>query len=279
MHKKVHRLKDLEHTFKDSLIAMVIIISLSESYASLWQHLFMRDENTLTMDFIIRQILMDEKSKETTPHVALIKDHKGKKLAYQSLYQKNNDDAKKKKFKCHYCKRRGYFKLEYRKLKADLALNNKSESKKGPKNKNAKLAARTQETVINLFMAREETLDLAKEWIINLGTMSLMTAKKDWMINYTLFQMAIPIGLEDNRTIKAVGLESVRIMMDIDGKSSVYKFQDVYYVPDMGTNNLLLVTYMVNKGYFVGFGVDRCEIIKGNMVIVRAEKSRNLWIL
>ena len=118
-----------------------------------------------------------------------------------------------------------------------------------------------------------------KEWIINSGTMSPMTAKKDWMINYTPFQMAIPIGLEDNRTIKAVGLESVRIMMDIDGKSSVYKFQDVYYVPDMGTNNLLLVMYMVNKRYFVGFGVNRCKIIKGNMVIVRAEKSRNLWIL
>jgi len=153
MHEKVHRLKDLGHTFKDSLIATVMITSLPEFYASLWQHLFMRDENTLTMDFIIRQILMDEKSKETTPHVALIEDHKGKKLAHQSLHQKNNDDAKKKEFKCHYCKRRGYFKSEYRKLKADLALNNKSESKKGPKNENAKLAARTQETVINLFMA------------------------------------------------------------------------------------------------------------------------------
>ena len=67
--------------------------------------------------------------------------------------------------------------------------------------------------------------------------------------------------------------------MDIDRKSSVYEFQDIYYVPDMGTNNLLSVMYMVNKGYFVGFGVDKCEIIKGNIVIARAEKSRDLWIL
>ena len=279
MREKVHRLKDLGHTFKDSLIATVMIISLPKSYVSLRQHLFMRDENTLTMDFVIRQILMDEKSREATPHVALIGDHKGKKPAHQSLYQKNDDDAKKKEFKYHYCKRKGHFKSECRKLKVDLASNNKSESKKGPKDENAKLAARTQETVINLFMAREGILDLAEEWIIDSGATSPMTARKDWMINYTPFQTAIPIGLGDNRTIKAVRSGSVRIMMDIDGKSSVYEFQDVYYVPDMGTNNLLSVTYMVNKGYFVGFGVDRCEIIKGNMVIARAEKSRNLWIL
>jgi len=150
--KKVHRLKDLGHTFKDSLITTVMIISLPESYASLWQHLFMRDENTLIMDFVIRQILMDEKSREATPHITLIENHKGKKLAHQSLHQKNDDDAKKKKFKCHYCKRRGHFKSEYRKLKANLALNNKLKSKKGPKDKNTKLVARTQETVINLFM-------------------------------------------------------------------------------------------------------------------------------
>jgi len=150
--KKVHRLKDLEHTFKDSSIAMVIIISLSESYISLRQHLFIRNENTLTMNFVIRQILMDEKSRETTPHITLIEDNKGKKLAHQSLHQKNDDDAKKKEFKCHYCKKRGHFKSKCRKLKADLVLNNKSESKKGPKDKNAKLVARTQETVINLFI-------------------------------------------------------------------------------------------------------------------------------
>ena len=62
MHEKVHRLKDLEHTFKDSLITTVMIISLPESYASLRQHLFMKNKNTLTMDFVIRQILMGEKS-------------------------------------------------------------------------------------------------------------------------------------------------------------------------------------------------------------------------
>jgi len=37
------------------------------------------------MNFVIRQILMNEKSRENTLYVALIGDHKGKKPAYQPL--------------------------------------------------------------------------------------------------------------------------------------------------------------------------------------------------
>ena len=62
MREKIYRLKDLGYIFKDSLIAIVIIIFLPESYMSLHQYLFMKDKNTLIMDFVIRQILMDKKS-------------------------------------------------------------------------------------------------------------------------------------------------------------------------------------------------------------------------
>jgi len=62
MRDKIHRLRDLEHDLKDLLIVMVLIILLLESYALLRQHLYMKDETTLTIDFIIKQILMDKKS-------------------------------------------------------------------------------------------------------------------------------------------------------------------------------------------------------------------------
>jgi len=58
---KVHRLKDLGHDLKDSLITTVMIISLLESYTLLRQHLYIKNKTTLTTDFIIKQILMDEK--------------------------------------------------------------------------------------------------------------------------------------------------------------------------------------------------------------------------
>jgi len=94
-----------------------------------------------------------------------------------------------------------------------------------------------------------------------------------------LFERLIPVSLGDNRTIEVIGLGSVRISMNVNGTSNVYEFWNMYYVPDMGYNNLLSVTYMVNKRYFVSFGADKCEISKKGLVIGKAKKRRNLWIL
>ena len=83
MRKKVHKLKDLGYDLKDTSIAMLMMVSLPESYVSLRQHLYMKDKNTLTMDFIIKQILLEENARRGTPHIALIGDGKGKKPTHQ----------------------------------------------------------------------------------------------------------------------------------------------------------------------------------------------------
>jgi len=132
MRDKVHRLRDLRHNLKDSLIAMVMIISLPESYASLRQHLYMKDETTLTTDFVIKQILMDEKSRKGTPYIALMGHGKGKRPAYQTQGQLSDLEGKKKDLKCFYCKKMGHVKSECRKMKADLAAIGNSNYKKGP---------------------------------------------------------------------------------------------------------------------------------------------------
>jgi len=64
-------------------------------------------------------------------------------------------------------------------------------------------------------------------------------------INYSLFRTPISIGLGNDSIIKTVRLGSVRISMTVDGTSRLFELQDVYYIPDIGTNNLLSVTYMV----------------------------------
>ena len=52
--EKVHKLKNLGYEFKDTIITTLIMVSLLDSYASLRQHLYMKDKDTLTMDFIIK---------------------------------------------------------------------------------------------------------------------------------------------------------------------------------------------------------------------------------
>jgi len=128
-------------------------------------------------------------------------------------------------------------------------------------------------------MAWRSTSDLARRWIIDSGATSPMTSRKEWFINYSPFKTSISIGLGDDSIIKAVGSGSVRISMTVDGKSRLFELRDVYYVPDMGTNNLLSVTYMVQKGYTVNFGERLCEISKAGSIIGIAENKKGLWVL
>ena len=143
-------------------------------------------------------------------------DGKGKK---PSQGPSTDSDAKKKKMKCHYCKKKEHVKSEYRKLKADQAAGTVFENKRveGSKTQTAKVAATTEESVIHLFMAREATSDLASRWIIDSGATSPMTSRKEWFINYSPFRTPISIGLGNNSIIKAVRSESViEILTDSD---------------------------------------------------------------
>jgi len=105
-----------------------------------------------------------------------------------------------------------------------------------------------------------------------------MTSRKEWFINYSLFKTSIPIGLGNDSIIKAVGSGLVGISMTVDGKLRLFELWDVYYVPDMRTNNLLSVTYMVQKGYTVNFRERLCEISKAGSIIGITENKKGLWV-
>jgi len=106
-----------------------------------------------------------------------------------------------------------------------------------------------------------------------------MTARKELFINYSLFCAPVPIGLGNNSIIKAFGLGSIRISMTANGVSRMFELQDVYYILDMGTNNLLSVIYMIRKDYTINFGTNLCEISKAGLVIGKAENRKGLWVL
>jgi len=106
-----------------------------------------------------------------------------------------------------------------------------------------------------------------------------IVSRKKWFINYFLFRTLISISLGNDSIIKAVRSGSVRISMIVDSTSRLFKLQDIYYIPDIRTNNLLSVTYMVQKKYTVNFGTNMCEISKARLIIGRAKNRKGLWIL
>jgi len=64
--------------------------------------------------------------------------------------------------------------------------------------------------------------------------------------------------------------------MTVDGTSRLFELQNVYYIPDMRTNNLLSVTYIVQKGYTVNFGTNMYKISKAGSIIERAKNRKGL---
>ena len=181
MSEKVHKLKNLGYKFKNATITTLIMVSLLDSYASLRQHLYMKDEDTLTMDFVIKQILLKENACEDASHITLMEEGKGKKPVKQSQDSSVDSDAKKKNIKCHYCKRKGYFKSEYKKLKANQAARTVPQTGRVEESKTqtAKVTATSEEDVVCLFIAWESISDLARRWIINLGATSPITSRKE----------------------------------------------------------------------------------------------------
>jgi len=129
MSKKIHKLKNLGYNLKDATIIMLIIVLLPESYVSLRQYLYIKDKDTLTMDFVIKQILLEKNTCRDTSHVALIEEDKEKKSVKQSQDPFANSDTKKN-IKCYYYKRKKYFKLKYKKLKANQAAGTVFENKR-----------------------------------------------------------------------------------------------------------------------------------------------------
>jgi len=56
----------------------------------------------------------------------------------------------------------------------------------------------------------------------------------------------------------------------------LFELWDIYYVPDIETNNLLSVTYIVQKEYTVNFGEKLYKILKAGLIIERAKNKKGL---
>jgi len=104
----------------------------------------------------------------------------------------------------------------------------------------------------------------------------MMMSRREWFFDYVPFKLTVSIGLGDNRVTDAVGSGLVRVSMSIDSKMIIYKLCDVYYVHNIGTNNLLSVTYMIEKNYTVSFGWYNCRILKERGLIGKVTKRDKL---
>jgi len=153
---KAHILQTLNHSLTDSLMVITIIHSFPETYSTLKTILLSTPEDKLSSDTIINHTLVEKKSQQSqltsqTAFIAHLGKGKGKGR------QGKGTDGKPKLGKCTYCKKKGHYKAECRKMKCDLKEKDEGRSEKKPAKafhtKVARAESDNDDEHIHLFMA------------------------------------------------------------------------------------------------------------------------------
>jgi len=139
MWQKANVLKTISQLLDDSLIAIAMVISLPMSYSTLCTILMATDDK-LTMDMVINQVLIEERSRKSLGQTALsakaTSQTKGKGKA------KSGKKGQKKKGTCTYCSKDGHTEDVCYKKKCDIAMKDgMDKSKEKPKEEKTELAA------------------------------------------------------------------------------------------------------------------------------------------
>ena len=204
---------------------------------------------------------MEEKSQKSqstsqTAFVAHLGKEKEKTQDKGKGGQGKEADGKPKLDKCAYCKKKGHYKAECKKIKHDLEKKDKGGSeKKSAKVLRAKVArveSDDDDEHIHLFIAQmlqEQKAEVAERWIVDLGASLFMTSNCEWLANYCKLSKPKKVWMGDKRYIYTVGIGQVKITMY---QKAIYLVQNIYYVSDLN-GNLLLVFYLVNRKYHVHF--------------------------
>ena len=163
IHHKAYILQTLNHSLTDFLMAIVIIYSLFKTYSTLKTILLSTPEDKLSSYTIINHILVEKKSQQfqstfQTAFVAHLRKGKGKAQDKEKGEQGKGADKKPKLGKCAYCKKKGHYKAECRKIKYDLEEKGKGRFKKKPAEtlhtKVARAESDDDNEHIHLFMAQ-----------------------------------------------------------------------------------------------------------------------------
>lgn len=208
MQQKASIIRSLGQPLDDALVAIAMVISLPPSYSTL-RTILMSTNDKLTVDCVISQVLVKERSKKLSCGQTALAAKTGEKGKGKAV-------DKKKKGKCHYCKIPGHFKRDCRKKKADEGAKNtqtgeKDKDKEKPKDKNelsAKLVQVTSTDVtehLELFMAHTGGKPSMHEWVVDSGASANMSCQRNWFTSFTPLVPPQPVIIGDGRSIQAIG--------------------------------------------------------------------------
>ena len=161
-----------------------------------------------------------------------------------------------------YCGKPGHFARDCPKQK-------QNSTKGQPCTKRAEEQKDTDSGKIKIFVATVGLrTDTQSNWIIDSSASRHMTFESSVLHDYKDFEASEPVGLDDGRTVSAVGIGKVKVITQLhNGERVVCWMTDVLYVPKL-TNNLFSVNAAAAKGNTVSFRHKVCCIRNKNRKVI-----------
>jgi len=203
----------------DEDIAITLLCSLPDSYDNLIVALESRAE-ALTAEFVTARLLQEETRRKGSAtgtkqdEAAFLSKGKGKGNGKGP----NHQGQRRERPRCYGC---------------GSTWHKVAECPKKP----AEAQARTADTA---FIAKGQAKETSDHWYIDSGATHHLTSRREWFQD---FKAIAPrnIHLADNRIIKAEGMGTIRVQLDVNGERRNGTFHEVLYVPNFCGNLLSVI--------------------------------------
>lgn len=266
--------------FEEEDKAILLLASLPDSYDHLVTTL-LYGKDTLVLEDVSGALLSHQKRKKLVGDdsqaeglVARFESRRGRSKQKGRSSTTNESRSKSRPpandVECHYCHKLGHYRRSCNVLKRDL------EDKKNQKSPESVSVAegKSDDGDADLLSVVADSHILEDSWILDSGCSYHMCPNKEWFDTFKPHKGGTVL-MGNDASCKVLGIGSVKIKM-FDG--IVRTFNDVRYVPEL-KKNLISLGLLDSQGCTYTAEGGKLKITKGALVIMKGQKTRNLYKL
>ena len=275
--KSLHdQLREMGVNIDDKELAMTLLASLPEEFKPLITALDAVGEDNVTYKKV-KAMLLDDLDRSSDIKKSEVEDAYFVRRSRGGNFSKKNNNpndrghkVEKASFRgtCHCCQERGHYARDCPKKKV------KDGSAKG----SAKCAVDDGEVIDEEALLTSADSLKDNGWIIDSGASQHMTFERHHLSDYIEFKQPTTVYLGDNRTIKAYGKGTYRLVADLGGQTQRLVLHEVLYLPEL-ERNLLSVHAMAKMGASVAFGNKQCKVTRNEKLLAVGEMRGKLYML